>query len=68
MIENKYVSGFFLFAILILSYILFSEFGPNARESIATLRMQVVAQKSILLCFILAVYIQTKGLHILLDE
>jgi len=30
--------------------------------------MQVVAQKSILLCFILAVYIQTKGLHILLDE
>ena len=68
LIENKYVSGFFLFAILILSYILFSEFGPNARESITTLRMQVVAQKSILLCFILAVYIQTKGLHFLLDE
>ena len=68
LIENKYVSGFFLFAILILSYILFSELGPNARESITTLRMQVVAQKSILLCFILAVYIQTKGLHFLLDE
>jgi len=68
LIENKYVSGFFVFAILILSYIIFSEFGPNARESINTLRMQVVAQKAILFCFIIAVYIQTKGLKFLLDE
>ena len=68
LIENKYVSGFFVFAILILSYIIFSEFGPDARESINTLRMQVVAQKAILFCFIIAVYIQTKGLKFLLDE
>ena len=68
LIENKYVSGFFVFAILILSYIVFSEFGPDARESLSTLKMQVVAQKAILLCFIIAVYIQTKGLTFILDK
>ncbi len=68
LIENKYVSGFCIFAILILSYIIFSEFGPDARESLSTLKMQVVAQKAILLCFIIAVYIQTKGLTFILDK
>jgi len=68
LIESKYVSGFFVFVIFILSYIIFSEFGPDARESIKTLGMQVVAQKAILLCFIIAVYIQTKGLQILLGN
>ena len=68
LIENKYVAGFFIFAILILSYILFSELGPDARENIMTLRMQVVAQKSILFCFIIAVYIQTQGLKLIIDK
>ena len=68
LIENKYVAGFFIFVILILSYILFSELGPDARENIMTLRMQVVAQKSILFCFIIAVYIQTQGLKLIIDK
>lgn len=68
LIANKYASGFVIFAILILAYILFSELGPDARESITTLRMQVVAQKSILFCFIIAVYIQTQGLKLILDN
>ena len=67
-IDNKYVSGFFIFAILILSYIIFSEFGPNAKLNTFTLMMQVAAQKLILLCFLIAIYINTKGLESIINE
>ena len=68
LIENKYASGFLVFAILILSYIIFSELGPDAAEGGKNLTMQVVAQKIILFCFLIAVYIQTKGLALILDK
>ena len=67
LIDNKYVLGFLIFAILIFSYIIFSEFGPDAKENISALMMQVTAQKSILLCFLIAIYINTKGLESILD-
>ena len=67
LIDNKYVLGFLIFAILIFSYIIFSEFGPDAKENISALMMQVAAQKSILLCFLIAIYINTKGLESVLD-
>ena len=68
LIANQYAIGFFVFAILIFAYILFSEFGPDAKQTISALIMQVTAQKSILFCFLIAIYIQTKGLALILDE
>ena len=68
LIENKYVIGFFIFAILIFFYIIFSEFGPDANKNLRALMMQVTAQKSILFCFLIAIYIQTKGLYFLLED
>ena len=68
LIDDKYVSGFFIFAILILSYIIFSEFGPNAKLNTLALMMQVAAQKLILLCFLIAIYINTKGLESIINE
>ena len=68
LIENKYASGFFIFAILIFSYIMFSEFGPNAKLNSYALMMQVFAQKLILFCFLTAIYINTKGLESILNK
>jgi len=67
LIETKYAIGYCIFAFLILFYIFLSELGPNARENMSALYLQVIAQKSILLCFIITIYSQTKGLESLVD-
>tara|TARA_B100001250_G_scaffold410696_1_gene437669 strand:- start:1291 stop:1968 length:678 start_codon:yes stop_codon:yes gene_type:complete len=67
LIDNKYAIGYCLFALLIFLYIMISEFGPNARDNMLALTVQVVAQKSILLCFLVTIYIQTKGLAKILN-
>ena len=67
-IDNKYIIGYFVFAILILTYIIVSEFGPSPKENMSALIFQVVAQKGILFCFLITVYFQTKGLALILDK
>lgn len=63
---NKYAFGYIVFAIIILSYVLFNELGPSPRTSSWALYLQVISQKIILLCFLMSVVIQTKGIEELL--
>ena len=60
--------GYCIFTGLILLYILVSELGPDPRSNMMALQFQVVAQKSILFCFLITIYIQTKGLALIIDE
>ena len=62
-IKNKYASGYMIFTISILLYILVSELGPDAKTSQFSLVLHVVSQKIILLIFMMAVYIQSLGLQ-----
>ena len=68
LIANKYAIGYCVFACLILLYILVSELGPDPREQMFALQFQVIAQKSILLCFLATIYFQTKGLEPIIDK
>ena len=60
--ENKYGLGYVFFTIVILIYILISELGPSPRENYNALTLQVITQKVILVCFLYAIYSQTKGI------
>jgi len=62
-VKNKYASGYMIFTISILLYILVSELGPDAKTSQFSLVLHVVSQKIILLIFMMAVYIQSLGLQ-----
>ena len=61
--KNKYASGYLIFTITILLYIIISELGPGPKVSHFALVLQVVSQKIILLIFMGAIYIQTLGLQ-----
>ena len=67
LIDNKYAIGYCIFAVLILAYIIISEFGPSPRENMSALILQVVAQKIILFCFLITIYMQTKGLASIIE-
>ena len=67
-ISNQFAVGYCVFACLILLYILVSELGPDPREKMSALQFQVIAQKSILLCFLATIYFQTKGLESIIDK
>ena len=62
LIQNKYSAGYAIFFLSILSYVIILHFGPGPRESQAALIFQVVAQKMIVVIFILSVVYQTFGL------
>ena len=62
LIQNKYAAGYAIFFLSILSYVIILHFGPGPRESQAALIFQVVAQKMIVVIFILSVVYQTFGL------
>ena len=77
LIDNKYAIGYCIFTGLILLYILISELGPMPIEYIpggdsiknpSALIFQVVAQKSILVCFLCTIFMQTKGLASIIDR
>tara|TARA_B100000131_G_C18089681_1_gene601662 strand:+ start:1082 stop:1756 length:675 start_codon:yes stop_codon:yes gene_type:complete len=61
-LKNIYASGYFLFSIIILLYILISEFGPSPKDSDFALLLQVVSQKLILFVFMTSIYIQSLGI------
>ena len=63
LIQNKYAIGYAIFFLSILSYVIILHFGPGPRESEAALIFQVVAQKMIVVIFILSVVYQTFGLN-----
>tara|TARA_B100000959_G_C14950903_1_gene611855 strand:+ start:751 stop:1431 length:681 start_codon:yes stop_codon:yes gene_type:complete len=67
-IETKYAIGYCIFALLILAYIVISEFGPSPRDNMPALLLQVIAQKSILFCFFMSIYVQTRGIRFLVEE
>ena len=62
LIQNKYAAGYAIFFLSILSYVIILHFGPGPRENQAALIFQVVAQKMIVVIFILSVVYQTFGL------
>ena len=66
--HNKYALGYVVFSLIIFSYVLFNEMGPTPNESTWALYMQVLLQKAILICFFIAVIIQTKGIELLIDK
>ena len=61
--ENKFATGYLVFTLSILLYILVSELGPDPKISQFALVLQVVSQKIILLILMAAIYIQTLGLQ-----
>tara|TARA_B100000686_G_C16713635_1_gene930672 strand:- start:174 stop:851 length:678 start_codon:yes stop_codon:yes gene_type:complete len=65
LIHSKYARGYIVFAILILIYIIISEFGPSPKSNEIALTIQVVSQKCILIIMLFSVYWQTKGISII---
>lgn len=61
-LPNKLALGYLIFSIMIISYILINELGPPPSTSKFILAVKVIAQKSILVCFVLAIYFQSVGL------
>ena len=59
--ESKYAIGYLIFSLLIFAYIIVLEFGPSPRENDFTLIFNVIAQKIIVLVFILSVFYQSFG-------
>ncbi|MEA1881299.1 MAG: hypothetical protein U9N31_02725 [Candidatus Marinimicrobia bacterium] len=59
--ENHYASGYLTFAILIFIYILILELGPSPSASDFSLIFNVLAQKLIILVFMLSVLYQSFG-------
>ena len=60
--ENKYATGYLLFSVSILLYIVISELGPDPKISMFALTLQVISQKIILFIFMASIYMQTLGL------
>jgi hypothetical protein len=61
-LPNKLAIGYLIFSISIISYILINELGPPPSTSKTILAVKVIAQKAILVCFVLAIYFQSLGL------
>ena len=66
--ESKYALGYLIFSILIFLYIIVLEFGPSPNESDFSLMFNVVAQKIIVLVFILSVFYQSFGNESFIDK
>ncbi|MAJ43853.1 MAG: hypothetical protein CMF96_03785 [Candidatus Marinimicrobia bacterium] len=59
--DNKYSIIYIGFTLILLLYILIMDFGPKGKESMQGLIIQVVAQKTIAMAFIISVYMKSKG-------
>ena len=60
--ENKYGYGFIIFGVMVLIYVIISEFGPDPRRSTNALLLQAIAQKIIAFWIIISIYIYSIGL------
>ena len=60
--DNKYGYGFVLFGIMVLTYILISEVGPDPRSHPTALTLQVISQKAITIWLLFSIYIYSIGL------
>ena len=59
--EWRYALGYLIFSLLIFFYIIVLEFGPSPRDSDFSLVFNVIAQKIIVLVFVLSVFYQSFG-------
>jgi len=59
--ENKYAFVYIIFSLILLSYILIMDFGPDGRKSLNGLIVQVISQKIIVAAFIVSVFFKSKG-------
>lgn len=59
--KNKYALIYIGFASILFGYVLIMEFGPNGKDSMEGLVTQVVAQKTIVIAFVVSVYFKSKG-------
>ena len=60
--DNKYGYGFIVFGIMILSYLVISEFGPDPRISENAMIMQAIAQKTVACWILISIYTYSIGL------
>lgn len=67
-LPNRLAIGYLIFSISIISYILINELGPSPSESRSILAIKVIAQKAILVIFVLAIYFQSTGLKKVFDK
>ena len=59
--KNKYALIYVGFAVTLFLYILIMDFGPNGKDSIEGLIIQVVSQKIIAFVFVVSVYFKSMG-------
>jgi hypothetical protein len=67
-LPNQLAIGYLIFSISIISYILINELGPSPSVSKTILAIKVIAQKAILIIFVLAIYFQSTGLKKVFDK
>lgn len=59
--QNKFAFIYIGFSLVLLGYILIMDFGPDGKETMRGLVIQVIAQKTIVMAFIISVYFKSKG-------
>ncbi len=64
-LKNSMAIGYLAWSFLVISYVLVSELGPPSTESNAALIFQVVAQKLIVLTYIINIFYQTYHIKLL---
>lgn len=64
-LRNSMAAGYLAWSLLVITYVLVSELGPPSTESQAALLFQVVAQKLIVLTYIINIFYQTYHVKLL---
>ena len=59
--KNRYALIYIVFALVLFSYLLIMDFGPNGKDTMDGLVTQVVAQKTIVFAFVVSIYFKSKG-------
>ena len=66
--NSKYGYGFIIFALMVLLYVVISEFGPDPRISPNALKLQAISQKVIAFWILISLYIYSIGLGKYLEK
>ena len=59
--QNRYAVIYIIFAIVLFGYVLVMEFGPNGKGTLKGLIFQVIAQKFVVISFIISVFFKSQG-------
>jgi len=59
--NNKYALLYIAFAFVLFGYVLVMEFGPDGKETLYGLTFQVIAQKIIVISFVISIFFKSMG-------